>query len=139
MDSGGRTLLLFDGLCPLCHRAVRLVLARDRTGSIRFAPLQGETARVILARHPALAGVDSLVLVESGEGGDEVVRVRSDAVLRLAQHLGGAWRAARVFRVLPRALRDGAYDLFARLRSPLFGRYASCPAPDPAHRERFLP
>jgi predicted DCC family thiol-disulfide oxidoreductase YuxK len=119
---------------------VRFVLARDRRGAIRFASLQGDTARAILGRHPALVAADSLVLVETGQGGGmERVYVRSEAVVRIAEYLGGPWSAARAVRLVPRALRDAVYDLAAASRHRLFGRHPACPAPDPAARARFLP
>jgi predicted DCC family thiol-disulfide oxidoreductase YuxK len=138
MDDAGGPILLFDGLCPFCHWAVRVVIAADRRGTMRFAPLEGETASAILARHPALRGVDSLVLVGTGAGGERVW-TRAEAVLRLAAYLGGAWRACAVLRLVPPFLSDGAYDLFARLRAAVFGRYPACPAPRPGVRARFLP
>ncbi len=114
------------------------MLRRDPRGTMRFASLQGETARAIVARHPALASEDSLVLVE-GQGSEERVHVGPDAVQRVAAYLGGPWRAARTLHLVPRPLRNAAYRLFARVRHRAFGRYAACPTPDPAVRERFLP
>lgn len=131
--------LLYDGLCGFCDHAVQFVLARDRHRRLRFAPLQGDFARGVLARHPALSRVDSLVLVEAGPGdAGERVFVRSDGALRVARHLGGAWRAAEVFRLVPRALRDAAYDAFAKRRYRMFGRRAACAVPTPEQRARFL-
>ena len=68
-----------------------------------------------------------------------VKSVRSEAVLRVAEYLGGWWRVARVLRILPRFVRDAAYDLFARNRYRMFGRYDTCPIPAPEVRARFLP
>src|SRR6185436_14356621 len=64
---GNGPVLLYDGLCGFCNGTVQFVLARDRRGVMRFATLQGEFARGIVARHPELAGVDSLILVETIE------------------------------------------------------------------------
>ena len=131
--------MLYDGLCGFCNGTVRFILARDARGTMRFAPLQGELARGVLARHPELAGVDSLVLVErDAVGGRERVWVRSGSVLEIARYLGGGWQVAGALRLVPRALRDWGYDLFARFRYRLFGRFDSCPVPEPAARERFL-
>lgn len=133
-------VLLFDGVCRFCNGAVRFILAHDRAGTMRFATLQGEFAREVLARHPRLRGLDSIVLVESGATpDDERIVVQLDATLDIAEYLGGVWRAARILRALPRPVRDWSYGLFARVRYRLFGRYDSCPLPDAAVRERFLP
>ena len=131
-------VLLFDGLCTLCDGTVSFVLGRDRSGRIRFAPLQGAFAAGVVKRHPDLTGVDSLVLVESREDGGERVRVRSDAALRLAVLMGGPWRLLAAFRIVPRAVRDAVYDWVARNRHRWFGRRETCRLPTPDERARFL-
>ena len=138
----GDLVLLFDGMCAVCSRAVRFVLARDRAGTMRFAPLQGETARAIRAAHPDLTGVDALVLVELGQGSAGTggrLWIGSEAVLRVAEYLGGPWRVARVFRVVPPLLRQWAYAAFAARRHRLGQHLVQYPVPDPRTRERFLP
>ena len=39
-----KPVLLYDGLCGFCDRAVRFVLRFDPQGVIHFAPLQGKFA-----------------------------------------------------------------------------------------------
>ena len=130
-------LLLYDGTCGFCASSVQWVLRRDRRGTLRFAALQGETARPILAKHPELANVDSVVWVEEGGG---VVLVRSAAALAVARYLGGGWSvAARLGALIPRPLRDWAYDLIARHRHKLTRNGPECLLPTPAERQRFLP
>lgn len=131
-------VLLYDGHCGFCNWAVRMVLGADRQGRFRFAPLDGELASSVLSRNPGLRGVDSLVLVEGTDAAPEAVYVRSEAVLRSVRLLGGAWRLLLVFAVVPRPVRDWAYDVFARCRYRLFGRYETCPVPPREARSRFL-
>ena len=132
-------VLLYDGLCGFCDGTVQFILRHDRRGTLRFATLQGDFARDVIARHPELAGVDSLVLVERGGLTDrEKVYVRSDGALRVARYLGGGWHLTRVVAVVPRVLRDWAYDAFARIRYRVFGRFDSCPIPTPEQRARFI-
>ena len=132
-------VLLYDGLCGFCDGTVQFILEHDRHGTLRFATLQGEYARGVIARHPELQGVDSLVLVEPADDStSERVSVRSAGALRLARYLGGPWHLARVVAIVPRFLRDWAYDGFARIRYRVFGRYDSCPIPSPEQRARFI-
>lgn len=131
-------VLLYDGLCGFCDGTVQFVLKHDRKQVLRFATLQGEFARRIIARHRELEGVDSLVLVEPDGTGTERVYVRSSGALRVARYLGGAWHLTRVVAIVPRVLRDWAYDLFARHRYKVWGRYESCPIPSPEQRARFI-
>ena len=129
--------MLYDGLCGFCDGSVQFVLAHDRQRTMRFAPLQGQFAAAALARQPTLRGLDSIVLIEQTDAGERVW-VQSDAVLRIAEYLGGRYRLARVLRIVPRFLRNGAYALFARYRYRLFGRLDACALPPANVRSRFI-
>jgi predicted DCC family thiol-disulfide oxidoreductase YuxK len=132
-------VLLYDGLCGFCDRTVRLLLRADRRQIFRFAPLDGDFARAVVARHPHLQNIDSLVLVEPADGGaPERVYVRSEGFIRSVKRLGGAWRLLTVFALVPRPIRDWAYDAFASHRYRVFGRLEACPVPEPEVRGRFL-
>ena len=139
MDDARGPVLLYDGLCGFCDGTVQFILRHDRRGTLRFATLQGDFARDVIARHPELDGVDSLVLLEPNETSRaEKVYVRSAGALRVARYLGGPWHLARATAIVPRFLRDWAYDGFARVRYRVFGRYDSCPIPTPEQRARFI-
>jgi predicted DCC family thiol-disulfide oxidoreductase YuxK len=131
-------LLLYDGSCGFCAASVQLVLRHDRRGTLRFAPLQGTTGQRILARHPELARVDSVVWVDDADGPAEAVAMRSAAALRTARYLGGAWHLTRVGWIVPRPIRDAVYDLIARHRHKLPFQADACALPAPEVRERFL-
>lgn len=131
-------LVLYDGECGVCSRIVRWLLAADRHGVLRFAPLQGATAAELRRRWPALpSDLDSIVYVDRSDG-TEQVSWRSEAIFRLCRRLGGPWRAAAALAWLPRPLTDAAYDAFARRRH-LFGAPVACGLPAAGERARFLP
>jgi predicted DCC family thiol-disulfide oxidoreductase YuxK len=132
-------IILYDGVCGLCNRFNRFVLARDPAGRFRFAALQSAIAGKILARHDRDSrDLDTMYLVlDPGLPGERLLS-KSDAALWVLRALGGGWRAAAALRVLPRPIRDLGYDLVARTRYRIFGRHDSCPLPDPRHRARFL-
>ncbi len=132
-------IVLYDGVCVVCNRAVRSLIAADRKASLRFAPLQGATAEALRRRHPELPHeIDTIALVER-VAGEERVYLRSDALFRIAALVEGPWRRLAWLRVLPRGLTDLGYRLFVRVRYRLFGRLDHCPVPNPAERERYLP
>lgn len=88
------------------HRVARA----DRAGRLRFAPLQGETARRVLPavlREP----METAVLAEGA-----ALHLRSDSVLRSWAVLPWPWRALAALRLVPRPLRDAAYRWVARHR-----------------------
>lgn len=127
-------VLLYDGDCGLCSRVVQFVLRRDRRARFRFAALQSGVGQALLRRHAITSGGDTFYVVPQGGGS---VLDRSRAALFVAAELGLPWSLARVAAVIPRRLRDRAYDVVARNRHRLL-RAPACALPDPAQRERFL-
>jgi predicted DCC family thiol-disulfide oxidoreductase YuxK len=127
-------IVLFDGVCNLCNGAVQFILRRDPTGRFRFASLQspaGEELQTRLGIDPK--ALDSILLVE----GERWYR-ESDAALRIASRMSGAWKALGVLRVIPRPLRDPVYRWIARNRYRWFGKQETCWLPTPELRGRFL-
>lgn len=134
MTPGEGPVLVFDGVCVLCSRWVRFVLRHDRRQRVRFAAMQSERGRALLAGH----GLDpddpsSLLLLQEGRAFQD-----TEAILRLLSELGRGWRLAGLLRVVPRALRDALYRTVARNRYRWFGRTASCLLPPASARDRFL-
>lgn len=132
-------VLLYDGSCGMCSESVQVVLKHDRRGTLRFAALQGEFGRLIIARHPELRSVDSMIWVEQDESGAERVVIRSTAALRIAAYLGGIWRVALIGYVLPTPLRDGLYNFIARHRHQIMGSRETCVIVSAENRSRFIP
>jgi predicted DCC family thiol-disulfide oxidoreductase YuxK len=109
------------------------MLDADVRKAFRYAPLQGTTAAERLGSERA-AKLASLALAD-----ETGIYEKSDAVLRILAGLGGLWRLITMFRVVPRSLRDAAYDFIARNRYRWFGKRDTCRMPLPGERERFLP
>jgi len=134
VDDLDRPVILFDGVCNLCNRSIRLLVRLDGAGRFRFAPLQSPVGEELLRRHGLSEDYfDSLVLVD----GDDYY-TKSTAVLRVCRELDGPLPLLSVLLYLPQRLRDAAYDLVAEYRYDVFGRTDQCPVPDPELRERFL-
>jgi predicted DCC family thiol-disulfide oxidoreductase YuxK len=131
-------VLLYDGVCGICNWAVQFILRVDRRGTLRFAALDSTLATDVVARHPSLNDVDSLVYVEDPGQPTERVFVRSAAALRVLDYLGWPWTLLRATRVIPGPLRDRMYDGFAAIRYRAFGKHDTCPIPAPEVRQRFL-
>jgi predicted DCC family thiol-disulfide oxidoreductase YuxK len=127
-------VILFDGVCNLCNASVNFVIDRDPHAVFRFGALQSEEGRHLLAeRGVDEEWLDSIVLIE----GDRVYTA-SDAALRIASRMPFPWSLLRVFRILPRPLRDAVYNWIARNRYRWFGKQESCRVPTPDLRARFI-
>lgn len=131
---GGAHILFYDGVCGLCNRLVRFILARDRRRRFQFAPLQSALAAETLARFGRdPRDLDTVYLLADGE-----LLNKSRAILGVLRTLGGPWSLAAVLGWLPTALLDWLYVRVARNRYRLFGRYESCRLPSAEERSRFL-
>ena len=128
-----QALVLYDGVCHLCQGSVRFIAKRDPTGYFRFGALQSPRARGLA---PAAGGDGSPATIVLLEGGRAYTR--STAVLRIARRLRFPWNAFAIGLLVPRALRDAAYDWVARHRYGWFGRSDACELPPPEWRERFI-
>lgn len=142
---GRRDRVFYDGTCGLCHGATRFILAEDRSGTaFGFAPLQGPTweASASEVRQRALPegqkqALPDSVVVLTAEGD---VLTRSTAAIYVLDRMGGLWRVLGTsMGLVPRAVRDAAYDAVARSRYRIFGRRDTlCPILPPDLRSRFL-
>lgn len=127
-------VLLYDGVCNLCHGAVQWILKRDRRQRFRFAALQSQAGR------EALAGAgfhgpppESVVVIANGQ-----VYQQSAAALQAAKALGFPWALLMALAIVPRPIRDAVYRWIARHRYRWFGKKDACPMPTPKTLALFL-
>jgi predicted DCC family thiol-disulfide oxidoreductase YuxK len=139
-STSSNPIVFYDGVCGLCNRLVQFLLKRDNEDRLRFASLQSDFAAKVLSRHGIdPKDLDTLHVVENYDQPDERVLNRSDAVLRAARELGGAWSIwAGAGMAVPRPVRNIFYRLVANNRYRMFGKYETCMLPEPKHRKKFL-
>ncbi len=130
----GAAVVLFDGTCAFCERAVTFIARRDPSSYFRFGASQSPQAAALLApfgltRHTAR----SIIRLE-----DHQVYLRSTASLRIAARLTWPWSLARVFLLVPLPLRDGVYRIVAAIRHRLAGKSNACEIPPEGIRERMI-
>jgi len=131
MENMPNNVVFFDGVCGLCNCTVNWLIRRDRFGILRFAPLQGITAKQILGEKTS--DMNSVIFVQNG-----VVFEKSEAFFALANLPGLGLKWLRVFRIFPLGLRDRVYDWIARHRYRWWGKHETCRIPTPAERKFFL-
>ena len=125
-------LILYDGVCGLCGRAIEAVRQLDRAELFQYEPLQSATAERELGRHGINPdGLETAFVVAHQGTPKESVIDRSSAVLFVAVRLGWPWNAAAVLWCVPRPLRAWCYDRVARNRHLLGGGTDQCALPGP--------
>jgi predicted DCC family thiol-disulfide oxidoreductase YuxK len=126
-------VILYDGVCVFCSRWVRFVAARDKAQRFRFTAIQsGYGTRLAKAFGIDPGDPDTNAVIHRG-----VAYFKSDAALTVLSYLPG-WGWVRVLRFVPKPLRDAVYNLVARNRYRIFGKYEECFVPDESLRERVM-
>jgi predicted DCC family thiol-disulfide oxidoreductase YuxK len=126
-------VILYDGVCVFCSRWVRFVAVRDKARRFRFTAIQsGYGTRLAQAFGINPDDPDTNAVIHGGE-----VFFKSDAALMVLSQLPG-WRWVSVLRRVPKPLRDAVYNLVARHRYKIFGKYEECFVPDAELRGRVM-
>ena len=132
-------LVLYDGVCGLCNRLTQFLLRHDHRRVFVFASLQSEVGRATVRRFGGdPEELTTFYVIAHYQATTSRFFTRSDAALFVASQLGWPWRAAVMARCLPKAIRNYAYDVVARTRYRVFGRYDECVMPTPEFRDRFI-
>lgn len=130
----GETVVLFDGVCKLCNGWAKFLIRHDRHHRVRLATVQSPEGQALLAwADLPVDAFDTMAVIR-----DHQYWVRSDAFFEVVAKLPKPWPLLRVFRVIPRPLRDWLYDRIALNRYRLFGKHDVCLMPTPDHEQRFL-
>lgn len=123
-----KKIIFYDSPCPFCNRFVNFVIERDGSGQLFCAGLDSKAAKE--------KGFDRLDADTMVFWDQDASSFKSDAALRALAALGTGWRLVLLFRLVPRFIRDGIYDLVARHR---YAGNGVCPLPSPKMNQRLLP
>jgi predicted DCC family thiol-disulfide oxidoreductase YuxK len=126
-------VILYDGVCVFCSRWVRFVATRDASRKFRFTAIQSPYGRRLAQAFDINpADPDTNAVIRGG-----VAYFKSDAALTVLSSLPG-WQWVRVLFAVPKPLRNAVYNLIARNRYRIFGKYDECFVPDADMRGRVL-
>jgi predicted DCC family thiol-disulfide oxidoreductase YuxK len=126
-------VILYDGVCVFCSRWIRFVAIRDTSRRFRFTAIQsGYGTRLAQTFGIDPDDPDTNAVIHGG-----VAYFKSDAALTVLSNLPG-WRWVRGLRAIPKSLRDPVYNLVARNRYRIFGKYEAYFVPDAEMRARVL-
>jgi predicted DCC family thiol-disulfide oxidoreductase YuxK len=126
-------VILYDGVCVFCSRWIRFIAARDKSQRFRFTAIQsGYGTRLSQAFGIDPMDPDTNAVIHGG-----VAYFKSDAALTVLSNLPG-WGWVRALRAFPKPFRDTAYNLIARNRYRIFGKYDECFVPDAGFRARVM-
>jgi len=126
-------MLVYDGECGFCERAVRFVLAHERRKDLLFVPRNSQLGLSLRERF-GLQQVESLLWIE-----DQQACTEWNAVAHLAGYIGGVYGwLAKAAGLLPDFILSAGYRWIAQIRKRLAGPPRHCLVPSAEQRVRFL-
>lgn len=153
MKSSPQNIILFDGVCNLCHGVVKWVIANDPSMNFKFLPLQ-ELDRIEELPDVSDVLLDKIKKAHNGQNQndqssdqdwhtvmfleDGVLYEKSTAVLRICRRLSGLYPVLYTYVLIPKGLRDWIYDVVAENRYRWFGKKSQCMVPDTNQADRFI-
>lgn len=127
-------IIMFDGVCKLCNGWSRFIIRFDTRKIFKLCSVQSDEGQAILKwfGYPA-DHYETMLLIQ----GNRVLE-KSDSFLAIVGQLPFPWKILRMFKLLPRGLRDWCYDRIALNRYKIFGKYDICILASADHAGRFL-
>ena len=128
-----KKIIFYDGLCAMCNRFIRLLIKLDKKEKFLLASLQGKNGKILQKKFSKeLKGIDSVIFY------NKKVYTKSSAVINILSELGGIYKLAYIFNIIPSFISDSIYDYIARNRFQWFGKLDKCPMPEKKNISRFL-
>ena len=128
-----KKIIFYDGLCAMCNRFIRILITLDKKEKFLLAPLQGKNGKILQKKFSKeLKGIDSVIFY------NKKVYTKSSAVINILSELGGIYKLAYIFNIIPSFISDSMYDYIARNRFQWFGKLDKCPMPEKKNISRFL-
>ena len=125
-------IVFFDGVCDLCNGFTDFLIKRDKKRVLKYASLQGNTAKEFLPKIYS-EQLNTITYLRSGKAYH-----RSTAVLLILKDMGGLWSVAYILIVFPPFFRDWIYNVVANNRYKWFGKRDACRLPSEEEKLYFL-
>jgi predicted DCC family thiol-disulfide oxidoreductase YuxK len=128
-----KKIIFYDGLCSMCNRFIRILITLDKKEKFLLASLQGKNGKILQKKFSKeLHEVDSVIFY------NKQVYTKSSAVINILSELGGLYKLAYIFNIIPSFILNFLYDYIARNRFIWFNKLDKCPLPEKKNISRFL-
>ena len=128
-----KKIIFYDGLCSMCNRFIRILITLDKKEKFLLASLQGKNGKILQKKFSKeLHEVDSVIFY------NKQVYTKSSAVINILSELGGLYKLAYIFNIIPSFILNFLYDYIARNRFKWFNKLDKCPIQEKKNISRFL-
>lgn len=113
-------IIIYDGVCVLCNFFIRWILKKDQNFNFKVTNLQSNFTKT---NYIEVTKVDSVAVILKDGG----ILQKSKAVAYILKKIKRLLLIRLLLMVFPSFLSNFIYDLIAKSRYFLFGKYSSCP------------
>jgi predicted DCC family thiol-disulfide oxidoreductase YuxK len=131
MENENRKIIFYDGDCGFCNKSVQFILNHGKDIRIHFSALQSPFAKRFFAQN----GLPKPNL-STFYFWDNRMYSKSSGALRVLNYVKLPYSLGKIAWIIPRFLRDCAYDGIAKRRHKLANGF--CALPTAEDRLRFL-
>lgn len=120
MEELKHEIIIYDGVCVLCNFFIRWILKKDQNFNFKVTNLQSNFTK---KNYIEVTKVDSVAVILKDGG----ILQKSKAVAYILKKIKRLLLIRLLLIVFPSFLSNFIYDLIAKSRYLLFGKYSSCP------------
>lgn len=126
-------VMFFDGECIFCSKALQFFIKVDKDEIIRYTTLQSEEGQQMMDKLNISKDMESVALIDNGE-----YFTKSDVTFHLMKKMHFPWRLLSILIFLPKSFRDFFYNIVAKNRYKIFGKYDQCMIPSASQKHLFI-
>jgi predicted DCC family thiol-disulfide oxidoreductase YuxK len=131
--SKDKLYVFYDGDCSFCNFWVQWILKRDKKDQFLFASLQGNFGQSFLKeRNLENKNFSTIYLWKP----NYYYLQKSDAALKIAETIGGIYYFTKIFKLIPKFIRNWCYDLISKNRQKLIN--SSCILLNEEQRKKII-
>ncbi len=124
-------VIIYDGICVLCNKYIKWVLDKDKENLFLISNLQSKFTE---EKFPELRKIDSVAVIKKN---GEIVQ-KSKAVNHILKSINRLILLRIILNILPLSISNFFYDIVAKSRYRVFGKFDSCQLPEPEYKSRFI-
>ena len=120
-----KTIIFYDGHCPLCHYWIRYAIKKDVNNQLYFAPIQGDFGKDFIYKNNLFA-FDTVIFYSSEKN---ETFIYSKAIYELIQYLKIYNVLYYLLKLTPHILSNLVYRFIAKNRFIIYKPYDNCELP----------
>lgn len=127
-----KPLVIYDGRCALCSRAIQFILKNEKNNDLNFTTLDSAVSIELIRSVYDIQVPDSILFYRDG-----ILVSESRAAFAILKYLKKPYSFLGLFRILPLFMTDPFYRWVARNRYTWFGKTKEkcwLMLPDQSHR-----